>query len=230
MDATTACNERPYAWYDLVGLTGDEGSRWVAEYSRLNGEMALILDAVPLLRRGRLDEGRSMLDQAWDGVRAAHVADVSVLDVAERWYLGAVGYDHYCRGEMEAADARMAGAVRAVARAVARRPFLLGLADEAVELTVHRARIARNACRWSEMHAYVDQALGMREGTVPYLELPGGGSVNLADVQGWLESLPVPAHAQPLRPHLQRPDERRRSTDRFVRDVLRLPGFVIQHP
>jgi hypothetical protein len=33
-----------------------------------------------------------------------------------------------------------------------------------------------------------------------------------------------------VRPHLQQEDRGRQSIDRFVRDVLRLPGFVIQHP
>jgi hypothetical protein len=230
MDATTACKDSAYAWYDLVRLTGGEGARWVSEYGHLNDELAQIMTAVPLMRRGKLAEGRAILVGVKEGIRAAEVADPSILDVAERWYRGALGYYHYCSGDLDEADREMAAACDAIVRAIARRPFLLGIADEAVELVVHRARIARNRCRWSEMHAHIDAALGMREGTVPYFVLPDGACVDLAAVRRWLDELPVPAGAQPVRAELQDPEQSRRSVDRFVRDVLRLPGFVIQHP
>lgn len=230
MDVTTACKESPYAWYDLVRLTGGEGARWVDEYSRLNPQMAQIMAAVGVLRRGELDTGEAMLAEAWGGVCAAEVADLSILDVAERWYLGALGYAHYCRGQLDHADRLMARGGEALARAIHHRPFLLGIADEAVELVMHRARIARNGRRWGEMHAHIDRAWGMRRGTVPFVVMPDGTAVCLFAVQRWLEDLPLPADAQPVRPHLQQDDSARQSTERFVRDVLRLPGFVIQHP
>lgn len=219
-----------YPWYRLVQMSGDEGTRWLRDYGRANPQVDRIMAAVPLLRRGDQAGGEALLARAWEGMGGLEWEDPSARAVAERWYYGALGYALYCRRAYDEADEVMVRACDAMAHALRDRPFLLAIADEVVELVLHRARIARNRHRWDEMKAHVDTATAMREGTRPYYALDGGRTVWLADVQAFLDALPVPEDDRPVLPHLQRDAERRQDTDRCVRDVLRLPGFVIQHP
>lgn len=230
MGPTPSPAELAYPWYRLVQMYGDEGTRWVREYVQVNPHTDRIMAAVPVLRRGGLCEGEAMLAESWAGLSAIPWEDPSVEAVAHRWYYGALGYAHYCRGEYEEADRVMALACDAMAQAVGRHRFLLVVVDEVVELVLHRARVARNRHRWAEMDAHVRAARGMRDGTVPYAVLEDGREVWLRDVQAFLDELPLPDDARPVRPHLQRETDRRQDTDRCVRDVLRLPGVIIQHP
>lgn len=231
MGPTPSPSELAYPWYRLVQMHGEEGAQWVREYAeQVNPHTDRIMAAVPLMRRGGLREGEAMLAESRAGLNAIPWEDPSVKDVADRWYYGALGYLHYCRGEYEEADRIMALACDSMAQAVARHRFLLVVVDEVVELVLHRARVARNRHRWAEMQGHVDAARGMRDGTVPYAVLEDGREVWLRDVQALLEELPLPDDAHPVRPHLQKEVERRQDTDRCVRDVLRIPGLVIQHP
>lgn len=231
MGPTPSPSELAYPWYRLVQMHGEEGAQWVREYAeQVNPHTDRIMAAVPLMRRGGLSEGEAMLAESRAGLNAIPWEDPSVKDVADRWYYGALGYLHYCRGEYEEADRIMALACDSMAQAVARHRFLLVVVDEVVELVLHRARVARNRHRWAEMQGHVDAARGMRDGTVPYAVLEDGREVWLRDVQALLDELPLPDDAHPVRPHLQKEVERRQDTDRCVRDVLRIPGLVIQHP
>jgi hypothetical protein len=223
-------SESAYPWYRLVQMCGDEGTRWMRDYVRVNPHTDRIMAAVPVLRRGDLCGGESMLAEAWEGLSAVPWDDPSVQAVAERWYYGALGYAHYCRGDYDEADRVMARACDAMAQALGQKRFLLVIADEVVELVLHRARIARNRHRWDEMREHVEAARGMRDGTRPYYALEDGRSVWLHDVQAFLDELPLPDDARPVRPHLQREAERRQDTERCVRDVLRLPGMIIHYP
>lgn len=230
MGPTPSPSELAYPWYRLVQMYGDEGTQWVREYVQVNPHTDRIMAAVPVLRRGGLCEGEAMLAESWAGLNAIPWEDPSVEAVAHRWYYGALGYAHYCRADYEEADRVMALACDAMAQAVGRHRFLLVVVDEVVELVLHRARVARNRHRWAEMDAHVQAARGMRDGTVPYAVLDDGRKVWLSDVHAFLDELPLPDDARPVRPHLQRETDRRQDTDRCVRDVLRLPGVIIQHP
>jgi hypothetical protein len=219
-----------YVWFDLVSLSGGEGVRWCEEYRRYEPVTTQIMESVPMLRRGELAEGGRLLDRAWDALGSLEVPERSVRSVVERWYYGALGMYHYRRADFDEADRVMVRAHDLMAEAIGRRSFLLALADEAVELRLHRARIARNRQRWAEMWEHIEAARAMREGGAPYYVLDDGTPVWLSDVTSFLDSLPVPEEARPIKPHLQDAVQRRQDTERFVRDVLRIPGSVIHAP
>lgn len=216
-------------WNDLVPLSGEDGCRWMTEYQRCRPVTVPILSVIPILRRGDCETGARILAEAWESFGTMEVPDHSVRCVVERWYYGALAYLHYCRKEFDDADRVMVQAGGVMGEAVARRHFLLALADEAVEISFHRARIARNLRRWRVMREHIDEAWAMREGEIPYYVLPCGTSVWLRDVNEFLDSLPAPEGGGPLLPELQDPVRRRQNTDRHVRDILRIPGFVVQH-
>lgn len=146
----------------------------------------------------------------------------------ERGYLGVLGYRHYARGEHEEADRAMVRAWEVFAAALERCPFLVVLADDAFDLRLHRARVARGRRRWDEMRAHAEAAVAMREGRLPYHVFPDGTAVTVGTLAAFLDALPVPASAQPLRPHLQDEALRRENTERSIRAVYRLPGWVIE--
>jgi hypothetical protein len=217
-------------WFDLVSLSGDEGRRWREQYGRFDSVAKGIMGSVPLLRRGEIDTGARMLKDAREQLSAMDVGDESILSVMERWYLGALGMYHYRLAEFDEADRVMARAHEHMVDAVTRRGFLVVLADEAVELRLHRARISRNRQRWAEMWDHISAARAMRAGGEPFYVLRDGRSVWLSDVREFLEALPAAPEQRPVKPNLQDPTQCRQDIDRWIRDVLRIPDSVIHAP
>ncbi len=229
MSQSTPCPPR-YRWFDMVQMSGAEGRRWVAEYARVQPLVNQLLAPLDLLRKGNLQTGEEMLERAADALEATRVEHASLAALLDRWYLGVAGYAHYVREEYDQADACMRRAMERLADAVAEHPFLVPMADDAFELVLHRARIARNRRRWDEMWEHLDTGAALREDRRPYAVRPDGEAVTLSTLREWFGALPVPPEAQPLVPHLQNADELRRNTQGSLRGILRLSGFAIQHP
>lgn len=221
----TEFKRRQFEWYDIVRLTGEDGCSWMDRYNRHRELVSLIGDSLPLLRRGDLHQGSQMLARAEEILTDSRFEDSSTRAVVERWYYGALGYCLYVRRDLDAADATMARAHEAVAGAMDHN-FLIFLADESVDVRMHRARIAREAQRWRELRDHVEVALAMRAGEIPYYNLPTGRTVHIKDVRAFLNGLPV-EDGTLVAPYLQVETESRRNVEVFAREVLRIPGFVI---
>lgn len=222
--------EARYTWEEIVRLSGAEGSRWVDDFGRCAAVTKPLERAVTCLRlRGALAEADAALATAREGIAALEGADGALCAVLQRQYCGALGYYHYWRGEFDEADHVMQQGYGVMVDAIRQRRFLLAMADEAVDLRLHRARIARNRHRWAEMRMHLDAAWAMREGELPYYVLPDGTSIGIVHVTEFLDSLPVPEAMRPLVPRLQDAEHRRRDTDRHIREIVRLPGLVIQY-
>lgn len=230
MYQTHASPSPRYRWVDLVALSGDVAGEWMEEYRRHAPVAAQAVGSLDPLRRGDLDTGRRMLERTWDDLCSADVSDASVRCVLERWYYGVLGYYHYCRSAFDEADRAMLCAHEVMERAFGERDFLLALADDAFELRVHRARVARSRCRWDEMREHATAALGMREGRVPYYVLADGRRIWVSTILDFLRSLTITDEVRPAVAHLLDDAERERQTERAIREVYRLSGFVIQHP
>lgn len=218
---------RADAWLLFVRKSGADGRRWADAYRRYVPLSAMNGECLALLRARRWEEGAAALARFRAGVDAAG-ADPATREVLERWYHAVHGYSLYCREEYAQADRAMARASEAVARAVGHLPALLPLVTHCHEFRLHRARISRNRRRWREMWAHVDEVRGMFEGSRPFCRLPAGGEVGLAEVRAYhaaLQGLDEDEHA--AAGHLLDDAARMRDFDRFVREMTRLPGFVI---
>jgi hypothetical protein len=219
-----------YHWFDFVQMSGTEGRRWVEEYRRVQPLVKQVLNPLELLRAGELETGSERLARAGDALAAREFESPSLRALMERWYYGVLGFAHYARDEHDAADACMARALDALADAVRRSGFLLVMADDAFELVLHRARIARNRRRWAEMWQHLDTGDALRHGRRPYGEFGDGSPVWVSTLVEHLDNLPVPPEAQPVLRRLQDADERRATTESSIRAVVRLSGFAIPHP
>lgn len=229
MSHAAECPPR-YRWFDLVQMTGTEGRRWVAEYARVHPVVTQVLEPLEPLRKGDLRAGGELLRRAEELMESTHVEHESLRALMDRWYLGVAGYAHYAHEEYDAADACMRRAAERLRDALAAEAFLAAMADDVFELTLHRARIARNRMRWAEMWEHLETGAALREGRLAYGITPGGAPVMVGSLVDWFGALPVPLEAQPLVPHLQDPAERRRNTEGSLRAIVRLSGFVIPQP
>ncbi|HEX2093809.1 MAG TPA: hypothetical protein VHG28_15510 [Longimicrobiaceae bacterium] len=226
----TAAPDKQYHWFDYVRLSGTDGACWLEEYRRWQPVVSQILQPLEFLRRGEVAAGCEMLDRAGDALSSVEIKDLSLRLVMDRWYYGVLGYSYYCRELYDEADRAMVQAQEALATALREHDFLLVMADDAFELNLHRARIARNRQRWGEMWEHCGTALAMREGTLPYYPSRDGSSVWISTIVEFFDSLPVPKQSQPLVPHLQDLDERKRNTERSIRGIVRFRGLVIEYP
>lgn len=229
MSQSADCTPR-YHWFDFVQMSGAEGRRFIAEYRRVQPLVKQILSPLELLRGGELETGCERLARAGDALAACELEDPSLHALLRRWYLGVLGYAHYAREEFDAADACMARALDALADAVRLRDFMLVMADDAFELVLHRARIARNRRRWAEMWQHLDTGDALRHGRQPYGELGDGSPVWVSTLVDFLDALPVPPEAQPVLARLQDAAQRTHNTESSIRAIVRLPGFAIPHP
>jgi hypothetical protein len=229
MSQSADCTPR-YHWFDFVQMSGIEGRRFIAEYRRVQPLVKQILSPLELLRGGELETGSERLARAGEALARSEVEDPSLHALLHRWYQGVLGFAHYARDEHDAADACMARALDVLADAVRLRDFMLVMADDAFELVLHRARIARNRRRWAEMWAHLDHAGALRDGRRPYCMRGDGSPVWVSTLVDFLDALPVPPEAQPVLARLQDADERRRNTEGSIRAVVRLSGFAFPHP
>ncbi|HET7460457.1 MAG TPA: hypothetical protein VFJ82_04380 [Longimicrobium sp.] len=219
-----------HPWSYWVRRSGDEGGRWLERYGRHRAVAELCDRALGLLRAREAGPGMALLATAGERLRDAPM-EPSIRHVMNRWYFGTLAYGCYAEGDHDRADRCMAAAHDAVAAAVGECPFLLALAHHAQEFRLHRARIARNRCRWAQMHAHVAHARAMTLGTVELCRLPTGGEVWIHTLRDFYARIPD-ITADELRSVRGIVDDalRMRLFDEFVQGLYRLPGFVIHPP
>lgn len=222
----TEFQRRKFEWYDIVRLSGDDGCRWMDEYRRHQQVNGRIADSLTVVRKGDVRTGGEMLATAWDELSRAEIGDAATRSVLERWYYGALGYYFYAQASYDEADEAMTRAETVVAGALGRWDFLMFLADEAVDIRMHRARIARNRQQWRLAREHIEVARAMRLGRQPYYVLPNGFTVEAAQIRDFLNALPVPG-GELVAPHLQSEAAALRSLELFEREIYRIPGFVI---
>jgi hypothetical protein len=219
------------AWLALVHRSGAEGRRWAREYRRWQPVAAMNADCLALLHARRWEEGEALLRRfraAVDGAEGA--AGPATRALLERWYQAVFGYYLYCREEYDAAERAMVLASESIAAAVGHLPALLPLVPGCHEFRLHRARIARNRRRWAAMWDHVEAVRAMFEGRTPFCLLADGRPVGLAEVRAHYAAL-GPLDGPEARIAASFLDDRTRlgDLDRFVREMTRLPGFVIPY-
>ena len=153
--------------------------------------------------------------------------DPSISSAADRSYYGALGYHFYSQRAFDEADDSMGRAQLAVVQTVDRRRWTMGLAYDCLEFELHRARIARDRCRWDDMREHAEATAAMRAGRRPFCVLSDGAQVGLLDLRRFYGSLPLTEEDRELVGRLV--EEPPREGERFVRAMFRLSGFVIEY-
>jgi len=224
--------ERPegtYDWLYFAARSGEEGRAWSDHYRRYDDIEVTSIKALAQLRAGELDTGAATLERMWEEVAAVD-ATPSVRHVLERWYYGVLGFLHYRRDEFAAAETAMIAAHEAVSAAVERRRFLLLLANQCHEFTLHRARISRNQRRWREMESHLDLARGMMADRLPLCQLAEGTPVYFSTLADYYLALPLSDDERAWLQGLLDRESRLRQFDRFVEAIYVQPGFAIPYP
>lgn len=224
-------HDAPLDWLHFIRRSGREGSRWAQAYCGHLALAGLCQEALMLFRRRRFTEGHAVLERAAAEREALADVDASIRSVIDRWYYGVLGYAFYTADAFDDADRTMDQAYSAVADAVQRESFLIPLAYHCHEFYLHRARIARNRMRWSEMRELVAEVRGMMEGRVPLCTLTDGRPVWISSVQDFYRSLAPFSDIEAAACRVLLDDEARlRGFDRFVHAMYQIPGAVISYP
>lgn len=227
--ATVERPEGTYDWLYFAAKSGEEGRAWSAGYQRFDALEVASIRALEQLRAGDLDGGAATLAGMRRGLDAADAAP-SMRSVLERWYYGVLGFLHYRREEFAAAETAMIAAFEAVRAAVARRRFLLLLANHCHEFTLHRARISRNQRRWAEMEEHLALARGMMTDRLPLCHLADGTPVFFTTLTDYYLALPLDDDERTWLGGLLDRESRLRQFDRFVENIYLQPGFAIPYP
>jgi hypothetical protein len=223
--------ERAFTWLRYVALSGRQGERWSRDFERVRPLVQQCMQSVSDLRRGTPHEAAlALLQSAREGLDALDErTDASVRAAADRSYYGALGYYFYTRRAFEEADDSMSRAHHAVVQAVDRRRWLMGLAYDCYEFKMHRARIARDRCRWSEMREHAEESADMRAGRRPLCLLSDGTPIALGDLRRFYYSLPLTDDDREVLATIVEEERGSQEAARFVRSMFRLSGFVIQY-
>jgi hypothetical protein len=226
-----SATEKTFAWLRYVALSGRQGERWSHDYEHVRPLVELCMQSVSDLRRGTPHEAAlALLQSARQGLDALDErTDASVRAAADRSYYGALGYYFYTRRAFDEADDSMSRAHHAVVQAVDRRRWLMGMAYDCYEFKMHRARIARDRCRWREMREHAEASAEMRSGRRPLCLLSDGTPIALGDIRQFYDSLPLSEDDREAVSWIVDEDQGSREAARFVRSMFRLSGFVIQY-
>jgi hypothetical protein len=239
ISATETSGSRParkrFDWAYLVAAGGERGRAWLEEF-RLAGGFDLAAaasDALDLLRRRRLDEGRQRLadiDRRLAELETEGCA-AAIVHVVRRWYFAALAYEPYVAEDFDGAEHTMRRAHAAVVAALEAERALLPLASHCHEFRIQRARIARGRRRWREMWGHIEAVREMLAGRAPLCTLAGGEEIDYAALA---------AHYQPLAAHddeegtvigaLLDPRLRLRGFERNLHWVYAPAGFLIPYP
>ena len=227
----TASDPDRHSWLHFATRSGEEGRRWAEEYRRDRSVEELSEQSLLLLRRRRYEEGNELLARAAESLEAVQGPERSVRSVMERWYYGVLGYSLYCLDEFDRAEQVMMQAHEAVTAAVGEHRVLLPLANHCHEFRLHRARIARNRCRWEEMRSHVEEVRGMLEGRLPFCVLQDGSPVWISTIRAFHTSLPgLTEEERGSLSGLLEDAVLLRHFEQFVHGMYRVPGVVIPYP
>ena len=205
---------------------GPQGRRWSAGSSHWEHLFDHCTEAVFLMRKHRLDEGKEKLDQVQ--AELPLVESPLLRRVLDRFYHGSIGYYAYLLGDYEWADAAMAAGCDAIADAVENASFLMPFAHHCQELVTHRARIDRNRRNWPGMLRYIELGRAMIYSEAPLCTLSDGTEITyhtLGEVFAQLVDLSDDERRQI--DELLDQERRGRVYTSFTRGFMDPPGFVI---
>jgi hypothetical protein len=223
--------DSPFSWLRFVALTGRQGEQWVEKYEQVRPLVQLCVSSVVGLRRGGTHhESAALLQRARAGLDALNGdTDPAVRSAADRSYYGALGFHFYTQRAFDEADDSMSRAHNAVVQTVNHGPWLTGLAYDCFEFELHRARIARDRCRWDAMRQHAEASAAMRAGRRPFCMLDDGSQIALADLRRFYNSLPLTEEDRAMLARIVDDETGPREAERFVRSMFRLSGFVIEY-
>ncbi|MEM7051275.1 MAG: hypothetical protein AAF604_16515 [Acidobacteriota bacterium] len=216
--------------FRLAALSGPEGAAWVGEFLAPEACRSLSRSrrAIGLLRQGRIEAGRRQLDLLEAEMSGLHP---DLLEVVQRALYSARAYQLYREDDLERADAALGLADEAVSRAIAKRPFLMGLANHSYDFCLQRARIARKSWRWDEMSRHIERGRGILDNRVPICRLADGKEIFVSSVDEFFRSISLDDTVAPQEVADLVDDERRRFLFEYaVRENYVLPGFVVPLP
>jgi hypothetical protein len=217
-------------WLDFVDLSGDEGRQWAALYRRHYSPVDLSTRALSLMRSGQLEAAYAVLDQFAAALEAMETAPPSIVSVMARFYHGAAAYYFYCIEDWARAYEAIDQANDAVVEAISREPFLILLAAHFPEFCLHRAKIARNQRRWDLMFECLDTGTKMITNAAPLCRTRAGCDIFGADMREFFTGLgPLPPHVEAQIQEMIDTASVERLFDRFVRQIVKLPGFAIPY-
>jgi hypothetical protein len=219
------------AWLSFVAGSSEAGREWATVYSipRYGAIKEMADEALGLLRRYRLEDGRRKLAEIRRAVEALRGAPDSIFCVLQVWYHSALAYWHYLSEELELAESNLAAAHDAARKAMELCDFLLPLAYVCSELAFQRIRIARNGRQWIEMAAQIDAVRGILEGRRPLCTLSAGRAVYTSSLAEFCRRACTTTEEQALVGRMFRADLQLEGFDLFVHRIYVLPGFVIPY-
>ena len=235
MDDKSFNFEKDYDWTALVaGIGGGMGGgaeAWLAEYSRVGGE---IFDDIrwglAQLRRREMEEGLARLDRArsrWEPLRDSSPAIYHVLG---RYYHGALAYWHYCVDDFPRADESLRQALDAVRLAVEAEPFLLPFAAVSMDIPLKQAQIARALRRWREMRERLAAIRDTVQDRAPLFTLSDGTPIYHHTLAASLHPESLRSEAGKGLAYLTDEPLRLEIFDQWVEVLYDLPDWVIPYP
>jgi hypothetical protein len=211
----------------FIARSGDPGRTWAAEYHRNKQTFAIADHALKFLRKGRHDEGYRLLQTyaaAVDGLR-----DIPESLRADMWrhYHAVAGYYFYSIENFVMAHESMRLAHEEVVKAITGSPFLIVLSTAFLEFRLHRARVSRNQRDWPEMLNHIETGRAMVLNRVPLCVLHNGEQIFFSSFAPFFRAQePFTAGEAEAVRKLVDDEIRELLFDRFIRGILKIPGFA----
>lgn len=217
-------------WLLAAEQASEAGKAWVNEFGTHFGIVDRLQATLTVMRRGRLQEAYSTVQECLSEIRAIRGASRTVLAVLYQEYHRVAGYYHHKVNNFSLAVSSMQLSIAGVEEALSECDFLLALAAECVDFHVNQARVARNQRRWAEMLRIMDHGKAMMANQAPLCAGPGGKPVFFSDLRDFMLSLKLPrgGDGRCVRLILSL-DERMRAIDLFNRGICKFPGFAIEY-
>jgi hypothetical protein len=220
-------------WLRLIEISDPDGREWAEAYRRsgFHEKIRSTQDALLLMQAGRTDKATGILSPI-AALCAENGEDenlTSILNIVRRYYYAVIAYYHYSSGNLEAAWSSLDRAEQAIRCAVGTHPYLVAVAESCIELTIQRARIAREMRDWKLMWSYLWKARDMAANRVPLCTTLTGQEVYYSTISERLSPLGLTDQEAYAWREVVDIDERQSYVDRLIRGVYTLPGFVIDY-
>lgn len=216
-----------YGPVHFIARSGDPGRTWAAEYHRNKQTFAIADHALKLLRKGLHEEGYRLLQTY--GATLDALRDIPQSLRADMWrhYHAVAGYYFYSVENFAMAHESMRLAHQEVVKAITGSPFLIVLSTAFLEFRLHRARVSRNQRDWPEMLNHIETGRAMVLNRVPLCVLENGEPVFFASFAPFFRAQePFTAGEAEAVRKLVDDEIRELLFDRFIRGILKMPGFA----
>jgi hypothetical protein len=222
-----------FPWEHFVARSGDEGSRWVADYVQAGCDKLKeqTEQAVHLLRSRQIQEGGDLLAETWATIRRIAPDRPDLRAVTNRWYFTAIAYYHYVIADFESAAADVNLAQEALETAIRAAPIILPFAHHRVGIQILHLAIARDQRRWDQMRHHVEIIRQLSDDLLPLCRLEDGAPIYFATIDRYIRALPsLSLEESRFVDGLFNKEYRRRHMGSLLRQFYALPGLVIPDP